>query len=470
MERYDLIVIGGGAAGLNVAGVAAQIGIRVLLISKTESKLGGECTHVGCVPSKALLHVAKLTAHTDEAKKFGVRVTGKPEWKKVTSYIQSTIKSFEKKENAQALQGLGIHTVFGQAQFYDKQSVIVSGKLYTARKIVIATGSQPRIPFIDGLRNIKYHTNETIFSLKKIPDKLVIIGGGAIGVEMAYAFSLLGSKVTIVNQDKRLLVREPGAAALLIHRTLRDAGVTILNGAAASQIDKLKKIHVVHEGKQLTIPFDEILIATGRVVYLENLGIEKAGIELDDVNNLKLDRYLRTTNKRVYACGDVTGQLFFTHAAEHHARIITHNLFNPIKKSCSYKNISRVVYTDPELASFGLSEDELKQKKITYTKQVINMHDVDRAQTDNYPPGIHILYISKRGKILGGTIVAPGAGEIIQELVLAKQKGISILTFLNKTYAYPTASRMNQWSMIQYFLAQIPEWVKRLGRLLFKVF
>ena len=348
-----------------------------------------------------------------------------------------------------------------------RDRVEVGGESHTARRFVIATGSRPRLPDLPGFEDVRYLTNENLFELKELPEKLLILGGGPIGVEMAQAFARLGSKVTLVEVGPRLLIRDPEQAAAIIQRKLENEGVTLYLNTKVARFPSAKVASLERAGESFEQAFDEVLIAIGKNLDYSELGLEAAGIALDK-GRTKLDRYLRTTNKRVYVSGDATGQVYLTHATELHASVILWNLFSPIKRKISYDDLSWVTFTDPEVATFGLSEPELRNRGIRYRKVVQGFEDVNRATTDDYPESKLIVYL-KGEHLLGGTMVAPNAGELFQELVLAKQNRIPIRKLLEKVYPYPTATRVNRWLAIWEYDRKMTETVKKVLRGAFRL-
>ena len=465
--HYDVIVIGAGAAGLNIAVPTAKLGLKTLLVEKRSENLGGECLNTGCVPSKALLHVAKRKHDAEQLAGFGITTSGSLDFEKVGGYVKNVQAEIRQHESPEFLESLGVNLVFGAARFVTRDRVEVGGESHTARRFVIATGSRPRLPSIPGFDRVSYLTNENLFQLKSLPLKLLILGGGPIGVEMAQAFARLGSEVTLVEMGPRLLVRDPEEASSLIQRRLESEGVTVLLNTSIQGFPSANAATLESKDASFEQAFDEVLIAIGKNLDYSELGLEAAGIALDK-GRTKLDRYLRTTNKRVYVSGDATGQVYLTHATELHASVILWNLFSPIKRKISYDDLSWVTFTDPEVATFGLSEPELRNRGIRYRKVVQGFEDVNRATTDDYPESKLIVYL-KGEQLLGGTMVAPNAGELFQELVLAKQNRIPIRKLLEKVYPYPTATRVNRWLAIWEYDRKMTETVKKVLRGAFRM-
>ena len=465
--HYDVIVIGAGAAGLNIAVPTAKLGLKTLLVEKRSENLGGECLNTGCVPSKALLHVAKRKHDAEQLASLGITTTGSLDFEKVAGYVENVQAEIRQHESPEFLESLGVNLAFGAARFVARDRVEVGEESHTARRFVIATGSRPRLPDLPGFEDVRYLTSENLFELKELPEKLLILGGGPIGVEMAQAFARLGSKVTLVEVGPRLLIRDPEQAAAIIQRKLENEGVTLYLNTKVARFPSAKVASLERAGESFEQAFDEVLIAIGKNLDYSELGLEAAGIALEK-GRIKLDPYLRTTNKRVYVSGDATGQVYLTHATELHASVILWNLFSPIKWKISYDDLSWVTFTDPEVATFGLSEPELRDRGVRYRKVVQGFEDVNRATTDDYPESKLIVYL-KGEHLLGGTMVAPNAGELFQELVLAKQNKIPIRKLLEKVYPYPTATRVNRWLAIWEYDRKMTETVKKVLRGAFRM-
>ncbi len=447
--QFDIIMIGAGSGGLSVGLFMNQAGFKVLMISRSDKDIGGDCLNDGCVPSKALIHAARVVRQAKEAGSFGLKLTGQIDITKVVGYIQAKQAFIRTHENAQWLRDQGITVALGNACFAGRNQVEVDGKIYSGKKIVIATGSKPRKLLIEGVEKVSYFDNENIFHLDALPEKVLCVGGGPIGVEISQALSRLGSKVTVIHTGLAILEHDDPAVTEILLKQLKNEGIDLLLNSQISRFVSEKEAIIENgNGEKITVNFDAVFVATGRSFALETLSLSKAGIEVDG-SKIVIDPYLRTTNKDVLVCGDVVGDLQFSHAAEFHARIILNNLFSPFKKKLNNDHMSWVTFTDPELATFGLSEKQLKERKINYRRLEKSFVDDDRAVVDNYQYGKLILFVNKGGllrkqKILGGTMIAPNAGELIQEFILANRSGLSVKAIFDKIYPYPVASRINQ--------------------------
>ncbi len=472
---YDVIVIGAGSGGLSVALFLSKLNFNVLIIALTDHDIGGDCLNDGCIPSKALLHVSMIAHWAKKAEELGLKVSGKVDIQKAVKYVYDRQEIIREHENAEWLKKRGLDVALGEAHFTGKNTIAVNGKVFKGKKIVIATGSQPVKLSVPGVELVKYYDNKSIFQIDDLPGRLLVIGGGPIGIEIAQAFSRLGSKVTVVHRGTDILEHDDDTLTNILLAQLEKEGLEILletevEKFASSTIAVLKSVN----GKKSEIGFDVVFVGIGRYLVLDTLQLEKASIEVKN-DEIVVDDYLRTANKNVLLCGDIAGSLQFSHAAEFHARIILNNFFSPFKKKLNNDHMSWVTFTEPELATFGLSEKQLKKRKIEYVKLQQDFSGDDRAITDNYQYAKAILYLSKKTyfkkeKILGGTMVAPKAGELIQELILANTAGLSTNDIFNKIYPYPVASRVNQHLIVKHKEKNITSRIKQLLQLAFKIF
>ncbi len=473
--EFDIIVIGAGSGGLSIGLFMNQAGFKVLMVSKSDMAIGGDCLNDGCVPSKALIHAAKIVSQAQGAIKFGLQISGKINIKKVISDIRLKQSMIREHENAQWLRNQGITVALGNASFTQKHEIEVGGKLYSGKKFVIATGSKPRRLTVDGIELVNYYDNESIFHLETLPDNILCIGGGPIGIEIAQALCRLGSNVKVIHHGASILDHDDLAVTSVLLNQLENEGITFFLEAEIEQFTSATEAIIkTKAGEIKTIPFDAIFVAIGRELLLDSLDLAKGDIAIHD-NRIISDRYLRTTNKNVMVCGDIVGDLQFSHAAEFHARLIINNLFSPFKKKLNNQYMSWVTFTDPELATFGLSEKQLQKQRIGYQRLEKDFKEDDRAVVSDYRYGKLVLFVSagglfKKQKLLGGTMIAPNAGELIQELILANMANLSVKEIFNKIYPYPVTSRINQ-SLITDFMAQgLTPFIKSLLRKAFKIF
>ena len=474
---YDIIVIGAGSGGLNVASFMNSIGLKVLLLERSDEQIGGDCLNTGCVPSKALIHVARMQHSANLLSVFGPQVKGEIDLEKVMSYVKNAQATIRIHENAEYFRSKGMDVVLGKATFAGKNAVKVGDSIYHGKKIILATGSRPRTLTIPGVeeveRSARLYTNENIFSLTNLPKRLLVIGAGPIGIELGQAFRHLGSEVTIMTNDAKILPREDSTLASILYERLKEDGVVFHFGKNTLRFEKGDTL-VVEDSTTKTeekLYFDAVLISIGRVLNTDGLALDKAGIKTDDRGKILVDGYLRTTNKQVFVCGDVAGQHQFTHAAELHARVIIKNMLTPFfKKKLSTDTLSWVTYTTPELATYGLNETELKKRNVVYKVLEASFAEDDRAITDGARYGYTKMFVDcKTKKIFGGTMIAPNAGELIQELILATTNGLTTSAIFNKIYPYPTAGRINKRVVTNGERGRLTSSVKRLLRFLYSL-
>ncbi len=467
MSTFDIIVIGAGSGGLNIASFMNAAGFKVLLIDKSDKHIGGDCLNFGCVPSKALIHVAKHIHAAEEAKPFGLKTQKDIDLKKVMDYVKSKQAVIRTHENAAYFRKKGMTVELGTATFVGKRSIKINGKIHSAKRILLATGSRPRALTIPGIEKVNAYNSETIWNMNELPKRLLVIGGGPIGMELGQAFSRLGSKVTIVQRGHDFLPKESPEITKPLLEQLKKEGIQFAFNTTPQEFTKKNEVLVKQKNKTGKITFDAVLVSIGRQLNIEGLDLEKAGIELtEDKRKIKVNEYLQTTNKNVYLCGDIAGSYQFTHAAELHAGVILKNFFSPFKKKLSNENLSWVTYTSPEIATFGLNEETLKERKMPYAKLVLDFADDDRAIVTETTNAKSILFIHKE-QILGGSMVAENAGEIYQELILAKTNNIPLKAFFNKIYAYPTASRVNKAIIANHYRKKFTPLAKKILQFLY---
>jgi pyruvate/2-oxoglutarate dehydrogenase complex dihydrolipoamide dehydrogenase (E3) component len=475
VQQYDIIIIGSGSGGLSVGLFMNKAGFNVLMISKSDRDIGGDCLNDGCVPSKALIHVAEIINKARLASNFGLEVTGSVSFQKVMSYVHSKQEFIRQHENADWLRKQGITVAIGDASFVGKDKVEVNGQNYSGKKIVIATGSTPSRLIVTGSEKVRFLDNENIFELDSLPQKLLVIGGGPVGVEMAQAFSRLGSTVTIIHRESMILSHDDHAVAEILLARLREEEIIVeLNATVEAFVSGTEAVIKPDVGNSYKLEFDAVFVAVGRYLNFKMLRLEKAGIQVRD-EKIVIDKYLRTSNKNVFVCGDVAGDLKFSHAAEFHARILINNFFSPFKKKLDNRHMSWVTFSDPQLATFGFSEKQLIEKKIRYLKAEQDFNMDDRAVIGNFEYARLILYLAPKNifgkqKILGGTMIAPDAGELVQELILANTSQLSVNAIFNKIYPYPVAARVNQQLVVKLKEPGLNSTVKKLLKAAFRFF
>lgn len=473
--RFDrnLVVIGGGSAGLVTAYIAAAVKSKVTLVEK--NKLGGDCLNTGCVPSKALIRSAKLLSHMRRAPEFGIReASAQFDFAEVMTRVQNVIKTVEPHDSVERYTGLGVEVIEGSAKMVSPWEVDVvrkSGETQrlTTRSIVIATGARPFIPPIPGIEEVGYLTSDNVWELRELPARLVVLGGGPIGAELTQAFARFGAKVTQVEMAPRLLMREDPEVSELVQSRFRAEGVAVLLNHKAKQfvVENGEKVLIAEfEGKDVRIPFDAVLVAVGRAANLKGYGLETLGITA--IRTVEVNEFLQTKYPNIYAAGDVAGPFQFTHTAAHQAWYAAVNaLFDPFKKfRADYSVIPWATFIEPEVARVGLNELEAKERNTPYEVTVFGIDDLDRAIADSEAHGfIKVLTVPGKDKILGVTLVGEHAGDLIAEYVLAMRHGIGLNKILGTIHIYPTMAEANKYVAGNWKKAHAPQkllaWVER---------
>lgn len=442
---YDLIIIGAGSAGLVAARFARQLGLAVAMVER--SRVGGDCTWTGCVPSKALLRAAGVANALRSAGKYGIS-PAKPavNLHLVMERIRSVIRGIYDTESPEALAGEGIDVVHGEAVFTGLDSVTVEGRSLSARRFLVCAGASPAVPELPGLEAVDFHTYESVWDLDVLPTSLAVIGAGAVGCELAQAFARLGSQATLIEAADRILPTEDPEVSEVLSRQFSHEGVQVMTGIGASSIKSGTGGNGVcvelRDGRNVDAA--SLLVAVGRSPNVDGLGLEAAGVAAGP-GGVQTDRYLRTANRRIYAAGDITGGPQFTHYAGWQGFMAVRNAFLPGNSVAVQRNVPRATFTDPEVAQAGLTEEEARVAH--GGKTLVSrwpMSDVDRALTDGEIEGFLKVMHLPNGRVLGATIAAPGAGELIQEWTLAIDQGIKLGDLARSTHVYPTYSMAAQ--------------------------
>jgi len=455
-DRYDFVILGGGSAGLSAADLACALGAKVALLDRT--RLGGDCLNTGCVPSKALLYAARLAAQTRRPSSSGADTGDSAvDFPAVMDGVRRAIEAiYRRSDNPERLLAKGVDVAFGETHFIRPDRLSVNGREIFANRVLICTGAHPRIPSISGLEQSDYLTNETVFDLRALPPRLAILGGGPVGCELAQAFARLGAQVTILQRADRLLPKEDPAASELLRARLVAEAVTVHTNATVDAVaarDGATVVSARAEGVAHQVPCDKLLVAVGRAPNVEGLGLDAAGIHYDARAGVSVDKYLRTSNPRVYAAGDVIGGYYFAHAAALHARTAARNALFPGARALDQRVMPWATFTDPEIARVGLSEEKARRQRGASVRTYVEAFSaVDRAVTDEATEGFVKLVSTRRGVVLGAQIVGPGAGDYINEVALAMQQHLGLGALANTTHVYPTLALAIQQAAGQFTL------------------
>lgn len=440
---YDLISIGSGAGGGVISHIVSRQDLKVAIVE--DSAVGGECPNFGCVPTKALLHAAKLYRTSKKAKDFGIKVSALNfSYPAIKRWKDEAVRHTGVEEGERAYAADGIAVIKGHAHFISPHEISVNGRRYTARKFMVATGTSQSVPTIEGLDDAGYITYRDAINLTKPLKKVLIIGGGAIGCEFTQLFATFGSNVTLVEFAPRLLAREDSEIGELVQAVFEhmlDVDVRVASQVVKVESKASKKIvHIKTGGKISKLTVDEIMVATGKVPNTD-LGLENANVKYDR-HGIKVDSFMQTSNPNIFAAGDVTGNFMFTHLASYQSRIAAHNMFsnksNRVK--ADYHAVPRVVFIEPEVAAVGYSEDELKANNYKYKTAIAPVSIIGRSNTSDSDIGFVKIIASPKDVILGASMVAPRAGEVIHELTLAVQNHLKVSAITDTIHAFPTWS------------------------------
>lgn len=469
----NVVVIGAGSAGLVSSIIAAGAKAKVILIEK--HRMGGDCLNTGCVPSKAIIRSARIADYIKRAADFGIdNATGNVNFPKVMERIQSVVKAIEPHDSIERYTSLGVECVAGEAMITSPWTVQVGERTITTRAIVIATGARPFVPPIPGLDQVDFLTSDTLWELRELPKRLLVLGGGPIGCELAQSFARLGSQVTVVDQAPRIMPREDEDVAQLVMERFDREGVQVLPGHKAVSFTRNENggvLNVESESAVVALPFDKVLIAIGRKANVEGFGLEDLKLPLNKNGTIEVDEYLQTAYPNIYACGDVAGPYQFTHMASYQAWFaVLNSLLGGLKKfRIHYKVVPWATFTDPEVARVGLSEQEARERGIKYDLTRYGIDDLDRAIADGEAHGfVKVLTQPGSDRILGATIVGYHAGELLTEFVLAMTHGLGLKKIAGTTHIYPTLSEANRFTANAWRSARIPAnllpWAERFFR------
>lgn len=460
---FNLLVIGAGSGGLVSAYIAAAVKAKVGLIER--HKMGGDCLNTGCVPSKALIRTAKAVHEAQHAEKYGLKnMEPTFDFKTVMQRVHGIIKAIEPHDSIERYTELGVDVITGEAKILDPYRVEVNGKVLTTKNIIIATGASPLVPPIKGVENVDYLTSDNLWEIEEQPERLVVLGGGPIGSELAQAFNRLGTKVTMVERSETIMVREDEEVAELMQSRFVEEGIEVLAAHNAQEfVQEAGQNYLIceHNGEEKKVPFDRVLLALGRKANITGFGIEELGVEIADRGTIETDGFLATNFPNIYAVGDVAGPYQFTHTAAHQAWYASVNaLFGSFIKRfrVDYRVIPWATFTDPEVARVGLNEKDAKEKGIPYEVTTYGIDDLDRAIADSSDEGsVKILTVPGKDKILGVTIVGKGSGDLIPEFILAMKYNLGLNKILGTIHIYPTMSESNKFAAGNWKKAHAPE-------------
>jgi len=467
---YNLVVLGAGSAGLVASYIAAAVKAKVAVVEK--DKMGGDCLNTGCVPSKALIRSARLLSQVKRAKEFGFH-HGKIEFdfKTVMARVHQVIKTVAPHDSVERYTRLGVECIKGAAFIRSPWEVEVNGTTLTTRNIVIATGAQPLVPDLPGLDAIPYYTSDTLWEMETLPPRLMILGGGPIGCELAQAFADFGSQVTLVQRGAHLMKREDPEVSQLIKEQFESQGIQVLTRHEAKAVEvkeDTRYLVCTHQNQEVTLPFDDILVALGRHPNVTGFGLEALGVQLSPGGTIDAGEFMETSIPTIFCAGDVAGPYQFTHVAAHQSWYASVNaLFGGIKKfQVDYSTIPWATFTDPEVARVGLNETDAQAKNIEYEVTRYNLKDLDRAIADGTARGfVKVLTVPGKDKILGVTLVGHHAGDIIAEFVLAMKARLGLNKILGTIHIYPTMAEANKYVAGEWKRAHKPEkllsWVEK---------
>ena len=455
----NLIVIGAGSAGLVSAYIAATVRAKVTLVER--SRMGGDCLYTGCVPSKALIKSAQVLHQIRNSRDYGIRsASAEFDFADVMERVQRVVHTIEPHDSAGRYTRLGVECLEGEARITSPWTVSIDGRVLTTRSIVIAAGARPFVPPIPGIERVALLTSDNVWQLRELPPRLVVLGGGPIGSELAQAFARFGSKVTQVEMLPRLLAREDPEISELVRKQFADEGIEVLTGHRAARFEGAGILVCESESGEKRIEFDALLCAVGRVPNTEGYGLEELGIPLTKARTVETNEYLQTLFPNIYACGDVAGPYQFTHTASHQAWYAAVNaLFGGLRSfRADYSVIPWATFTDPEVARVGLNESEAKAQNIPYEVTVYGIDELDRAIADEAARGlVKVLTVPGKDRILGATIAGERAGELIVEFIAAMKHGIGLNRILGTIHIYPTWAEANKYAAGAWKRARAPE-------------
>lgn len=473
---YDSAVIGGGAAGLTAAGISANFGAKTIMIE--QDRLGGDCTWTGCVPSKTLIKAASVLHSAKEAEKFGLKFNlNSIDTKKVMKHVDKIRREiYEDADKPEIFEEMGIDVEFGEASFTDEHTLKIiqkdgREKTITSRFFFICTGAKASVPPVNGIENVEYLTNESLFEIDDLPKKLVVIGAGPIGTEMAQSFQRLGSEVHVLDMAPRILMNDDPELSEMLMDELKSEGIKYYMNVSVDKLEKSGKevkVHYSFHEKTFSMEADALLIATGRSPNINSLNLDAAGVEFTK-KGISVNEKCRTSQRHIYAVGDVTGEYQFTHMSEHMAKVAASNALIKLPMKIDRRHVPWVTYTDPELGHVGATEKELKDKGEKFEIYRFPFNKIDRAVTDGNSTGLIKVYAKKwSGKILGASVLGAHAGELISQYALAMKNGVSLRDFADTIHPYPSYGLGARRAADQWYIRNQSEtfvkWIQRIFR------
>ena len=471
-EKFDrnLVVIGAGSGGLVASLIAAAVKSKVTLIEK--HKMGGDCLNTGCVPSKALIRSARYIEQTRRASEFGFKsASAEFDFADIMERVQRVVKRVEPHDSVERFTGLGVDVIQGEARIISPYSVEVNGRTLTTRNIIVSTGARPFIPPIKGLSDLPCLTSDNLWEIRELPKRLLVLGGGPIGCELAQSFARFGSQVTLVEMAPRLMIREDIEVSSMVAERFAHEGINVMVGHMAKEFkveNGVNRMIAEYQGKDVSVEFDQVLVAVGRAANTSGFGLEELGVTLTDRRTVEANEFLQTNFPNIFVCGDVTGPYQFTHTASHQAWYAAVNaLFGTFRKfKVDYSVIPFATFTDPEVARVGLNEQDAIEQNIKYEVTVYGLDDLDRAIADGEDYGfVKVLTVPGKDKILGVTLLGEHAGDLIAEFVTAMRHGLGMNKILGTIHIYPTWTEGNKFAAGNWKKAHAPEklleWVEK---------
>ncbi len=467
--NYQVIVIGAGSAGLVVASGCSALGAKVALIEK--NKTGGDCLNTGCVPSKTFLKSAHLAGNIRNSQNYGLKtVLNDVDIKEVMARVKSVIKEIEPNDSKERYEKMGVKVILGEGKLINNHTVKIGEDMITGKYIVIASGSEPMVPPIPGLKEVPYLTNKNIFNLEKLPKHLIVLGGGPIGLELGQGFRYLGSEVSVVDMLPLLFPKDDPEVSPLMEKRLKSEGINLFLSSKIVEVrSNANGIIVIIEkvGNRKEIKGDNLLVSLGRSPISKGIGLEKSGVKLDKKGYIQVNDTLQTSVRNIYACGDVVGPYQFTHMAGYQGSIVVRNVIFPFKSKVDYSIVPWTTYTNPEVAHVGYTEPWARSLGIYNDSVIINLEEIDRARTEGEKTGFLKLILNDKKIVIGATIVGEKAGEMISIATLAIKKKLKATAFSNLIFSYPTESEIFKFASYKLMKKSFKPWMKRIIKSIF---